>query len=166
MASPEKLTKIVIADFGTACQITHQEQRMYDIVGTPEYSAPEVGFYEKVITNNNSSSNPDYDRSPDGYTWKCDMWSIGVILHIILSGISPFYDNGEDISMIKAAKMGKLNFQKRQWEKISTKAKDMVKGLLLLNVDQRLGCKQCLQHPWVAQYEDVLQDIYVNKILK
>jgi len=67
---------IKLIDFGLSCQNTSKQSKMSDIVGTPYYVAPEV------LKGNYSS--------------KCDLWSLGVLFYILLSGYLPF--NGETAS--------------------------------------------------------------------
>ncbi|GMM38872.1 serine/threonine protein kinase [Saccharomycopsis crataegensis] len=159
LTSPESLSKIVLTDFGTAFKYDDRYKRMKTVVGTCEYTAPEVGLL-------NSSDNYGAPNSQTGYTSKCDMWSIGVILHIILSGISPFYMDGEERNIIKASRNCHLDFGKRQWKKVSLDAQDLIKHLLVLDQVQRFDCEDCLNHSWLDYYRELLDMIYRSKILR
>ncbi|CCH44768.1 hypothetical protein BN7_4336 [Wickerhamomyces ciferrii] len=164
LATPEPFTKVVLADFGIAKSICSTKRRMFTVVGTPEYCAPEVGFDLK--------KNPDFKKGiltksslvKRGYDSKCDIWSLGIISHIMLSGISPFYEDGNELNIIKSAKKGQLNFKLRQWSKVSLLAKDFVSSLLRVNIDKRLDILECYNHDWIQIHNGELQRIY-KKIL-
>lgn len=164
LASPEPFTKIVLADFGIAKSICSTKRRMFTVVGTPEYCAPEVGF--------DSTKNPDFKSGilnkislvKRGYDSKCDIWSLGIIVHIMLSGISPFYEDGNEMSIIKAAKRGRLKFHLKQWSKISDFAKDFVQSLLCVDIDKRFNVMDCFEHNWIKTHSNELARIY-EKIL-
>ncbi|CAM9014619.1 unnamed protein product [Wickerhamomyces anomalus] len=153
LASPEPFTRIVLADFGIAKSICSTKRRMFTVVGTPEYCAPEVGF--------DSTKNPEFDTGilkklslvKRGYDSKCDIWSLGIIAHIILSGISPFYEDGNEINIIKAAKRGSLKFHLKQWAKISDSAKDFVQSLLCVDIEKRFNVMECFEHKWITIHE-------------
>lgn len=79
---------------------------MNQIYGTAYYIAPEI-------------LKSDYNE-------KCDVWSVGVILYILLSGRPPFAgDNDKDI--LEAVKMGVFSFPIKEWSAISAEAKDLIK---------------------------------------
>ena len=77
---------IKVIDFGTSHHFTQEDNQMHEVFGTPYYIAPEV------FTGN--------------YNEKCDMWSIGVILFVMLSGAPPFRADTDDevIQLVKRAK--------------------------------------------------------------
>ena len=95
------------------------------MVGTPYYTAPEV------IHRN--------------YTNKCDIWSLGVITYILLSGVAPFYgkDNADIIRVICA---GIFKFEGQVWSGISDSCKDFIKSLLTVNKDERPSALEALKH--------------------
>lgn len=100
--------KITIIDFGTS-DLFDPEKKMDQKYGTPYYIAPEV------LRNN-------YDE-------KCDLWSIGVILYILLCGYPPFNGPNDD-QIIKRVKLGKFSTEEEEWKHISPEAIDLVKRLL------------------------------------
>ncbi len=91
--------------------------------GTPYYIAPEV-------LNNN------YDE-------KCDLWSIGVILYILLCGYPPF-NGANDDQIIKRVKQGKYRTDDEEWTNISPEAIDLVNRLLTYNPNDRISAMQAL----------------------
>ena len=86
------------------------------------------------------------------YNEKCDIWSCGVILYIILSGTPPF--NGEnDIEIYKKISHKKFTFPEKEWQNISENAKDLIKKMLC-DENIRLSAKEVLQHNWLNDNEE------------
>ncbi|XP_025269387.1 obscurin isoform X6 [Camponotus floridanus] len=115
-----------IGDFGLARKIL-QTKLMTLAYGMPEYVAPEV-------TNN------------EGVSYPADMWAVGVITYILLSGISPFR-GANDRETLKKVREGRWDFDDR-WKNISNEAQDFIHSLLKYNVEKRLDIKTALAHPW------------------
>ena len=99
-------------------------------LGTPYYIAPEV-------------LNKKYNE-------KCDIWSCGVILYIILSGVPPF-NGANDQEIMKNVKIGKFSFSDSCWSNVSDKAKDLIKKLLTYDIDQRPSAEDAIKHPWITE---------------
>ena len=84
------------------------------------------------------------------YNEKCDVWSCGVIMYIMLCGYPPF--NGVNDKYITEAVMeAKLEFPIEDWYFISTEAIDLIQKLLTKNVKKRITAKQALKHKWIMQ---------------
>jgi len=106
---------------------------------TPYYAAPEVLGPEK------------YDKS-------CDIWSLGVITYILICGFPPFYSNhGQPISpgMKRRIRSGQYEFPKPEWSNVSSDCKDLIKGCLKTNPEERLNIDQVIASKWVSQYDAV-----------
>lgn len=117
-----------ICDFGLARRISHAKM-MTLLYGMPEYLAPEV-------TNN------------EGISFGADMWSVGIITYILLSGISPFRGNNDKETLMKIREV-KWEFDDR-WKNISEDAKDFIRSLLMYNVERRMDVTAALAHPWLT----------------
>ncbi|KAK0180904.1 hypothetical protein PV327_003237 [Microctonus hyperodae] len=117
-----------IGDFGLARRISYG-RLMTLVYGMPEYVAPEV-------------------VNGDGVTYAADMWSLGIITHILLSGISPFRGVNDRETLTKI-KNGNWDFDERWWSNISEDAKDFIRHLLIYNVDDRFDVTAALRHPWL-----------------
>ncbi|MEE6495404.1 hypothetical protein FKM82_002039 [Ascaphus truei] len=117
--------------------------------GSAEYMAPEV---VEVFTDEATF----YDK-------RCDLWSLGVILYILLSGYPPFvgncgtdcgWDRGEvcrvcQNKLFESIQEGKYEFPEKDWSHISITAKDLISKLLVRDAKKRLSAAQVLQHPWL-----------------
>jgi len=141
----DELFTIKIIDFGTADifkKDTGVSKGISKQVGTPYYVAPE--------TLNNI------------YNEKSDMWSCGVIIFILLCGCPPFYGKN-DQEIYAAIKSGKYEFNLKVWDSVSQEAKNLIKKLLVLDLNKRPTAEQCLKDPWFAFHDDSDQD-YRQKI--
>ncbi|CCF57504.1 hypothetical protein KAFR_0C05130 [Kazachstania africana CBS 2517] len=166
LESPEPCTRIILADFGIAKHLTSNVTRMHTVVGTPEYCAPEVGFKANRKIYKSFSRAATIDQQKTGYDHKCDIWSLGVITHIMLTGISPFYGDGTEKSIIQNAKSGTLDFEVKHWQQISRAAKTFVKSVLQVDVTKRLDIDESLKHSWISNHRVQLEEIYRKKILR
>ena len=125
-------------DFGTSHVFEEQNHEMHHTYGTAYYIAPEV--------------------LEGKYTEKCDLWSIGVILYIMLSGRPPFKGNN-DREILKKVMVGKYTLDGELWSKRSESVKSMIQALLEKDPLKRLSAKQALDHPWIQQKIHITFDV-------
>ncbi|KAL9399795.1 hypothetical protein Peur_008756 [Populus x canadensis] len=133
--SQEEESPLKTIDFGLSVFFRPGET-FTDIVGSPYYVAPEV--LRKL------------------YGPKCDVWSAGVIIYILLSGVPPFWDETEQ-GIFEQVLKGELDFESEPWPNISESAKDLVRKMLVRDPKRRLTAHEVLCHPWV-QMEGVAPD--------
>ncbi|XVF13217.1 hypothetical protein REPUB_Repub08aG0189300 [Reevesia pubescens] len=136
LATKSSSSPIKLADFGLATYIK-QGQSLHGTVGSPFYIAPEV--------------------LAGGYNQAADVWSAGVILYILLSGMPPF--GGKTKSKIfDAVRAAELRFPPDPWDHISVFARDLITGMLCVDPSKRLTAAQVLSHPWVDDCRQVAQE--------
>lgn len=120
---------IKIIDFGTS-RVFVRNQKMKQRFGTPFYVAPEV-------------LNGVYDH-------KCDIWSCGVILYVLLSGKPPFYARSVD-GVLEKVKKGQFTMEGALWNEVSSEAKDLIQKMLTLDPEIRISIPEALVHPWMEK---------------
>ncbi|KAM6909451.1 protein kinase D4 [Xenentodon cancila] len=130
LASADPLPQVKLCDFGFA-RIIGEKSFRRSIVGTPAYLAPEV-------------------ISSSGYNRSLDMWSLGVILYVSLSGTFPFNED-EDIrqQITNAAFM----YPCQPWASVSLEAVSLVNNLLQVSVRRRFTVGKALGHSWLKDFQ-------------
>jgi calcium/calmodulin-dependent protein kinase I len=126
---------IKLADFGFAARV-HQPKSLTKQCGTPFFVAPEILI-----------------RRP--YDQQSDMWSVGCIVYLLLSGNLPFLGRSQK-ELFRKIIVGRFDFKDEIWNNISDGAKDLVTKLLVLDPDVRLSAKKALLHPWLKVSTDRL----------
>ena len=135
----EGLPTIKICDFGTS-KMFEKGAVQRKLVGSSYYIAPEV--------------------LKKHYNEKCDVWSCGVIMYILLSARPPF--GGEDDNEImERVSSGKYDLESPPFNKLSKNSIDLIKRLLTMDPEQRISAEQALNHPWFKEFKS--QEIY-NRI--
>ena len=129
---------IKIIDFGTA-KIFEKNKSEKAVVGSSYYIAPEVLKKQ--------------------YNEKCDTWSAGVILYMLICGRAPF-DGADDEEIIANIRKGSFNHKHKKLVASSPEVQDLVIKLLEVNVNKRLSAAQALKHPWFAKYNG--KSLYMN----
>ena len=129
----ESKINVKIIDFGTAL-ICPPNIHVKGGLGTVYYIAPEV--------------------IQGRCTAKCDVWSLGVIMYILLSGKVPF--NGKtDEEIFASILAGNFFFSDPIWETISEEAKDLIFKMLTYNENARISAGQAFMHPWFKKCIDI-----------
>ena len=109
-------------------------------------------FYDKILENEKMKSKVGtaYYVAPEvlggNYNEKCDIWSAGVILYILLSGEPPFNGPNDNVIYQKIKKM-EFNFPNEKWNNISIEAIDLIRKCICPE-EFRLSAKEVLNHPW------------------
>ena len=126
------IESIKLIDFGTA-QKFDPKKKMTTVIGTPYYVAPEV--------------------LKGSYNEKCDIWGIGVIMYILLSGVPPFNGPDDDTIMKKVVE-GKYKYNPAKWKGISKYAKELIDRMLTLDPEIRISAQDALDHKWLSNLRE------------
>ena len=121
--------ELKLIDFGCSKIFTQYNRTFEDTIGTLVYCSPEV------LKNN--------------YNQKCDMWSCGVIIYILLCGKYPFYGSTEE-EITKKILTGNYNFDDKHFDNVSESAKDLIRKCLIHDKNKRITIKEALRHEFFA----------------
>ena len=126
-----KKYSLKIIDFGTAIQI-HPGQKINKFIGTSYYIAPEV--------------------LAENYNEKCDVWSCGVIMYILLCGYPPF-NGSSNVDIFHNIQYSQPMFNAEEWKDVSPSAIELIKNMLNKNPNKRYTAEMCLDHKWFKENE-------------
>ncbi|XP_062842084.1 serine/threonine-protein kinase DCLK3 [Trichomycterus rosablanca] len=119
---------IKLADFGLAMVVT---EPVFTVCGTPTYVAPEI-------------------LAETGYGVSVDVWAMGVILFVLLSGFPPFRSPERDQEeLFRLIQKGEFHFVSPYWDHVSDGAKALIRALLEVDPVVRLTASQTLQNSWL-----------------
>ncbi|XP_073406251.1 myosin light chain kinase family member 4 [Dendrobates tinctorius] len=121
--------QIKIIDFGLARRYKPREKLKVHF-GTPEFLAPEVVNYDFV-------------------SFPTDMWSVGVIAYMLLSGLSPFLGENDNETLNNII-VSQFDFDGEEFQNISDHAKDFISKLLIKEKCWRISASEALKHPWLT----------------
>mmetsp|Transcript_11799 Transcript_11799/g.24897 ORF Transcript_11799/g.24897 Transcript_11799/m.24897 type:complete len:773 (-) Transcript_11799:166-2484(-) len=125
-------SELKMIDFGLSKHFQNGDVQ-FETVGTPYTVAPEV-----ILGR--------------GYDEKCDIWAIGVLAYLLLSGETPFGGacEGEDLAQVREnILLGEVRFDPEIWGNVSDLAIDFIKSLLILDPSKRPGAEDVQKHPWM-----------------
>ncbi|XP_006888811.1 PREDICTED: myosin light chain kinase family member 4 [Elephantulus edwardii] len=124
--------QIKIIDFGLARRYKPREKLRVNF-GTPEFLAPEVVNYDFV-------------------SFPTDMWSVGVITYMLLSGLSPFLgdNDAETLNNILACRW---DLEDEEFQDISEEAREFISKLLIKEKSWRISASEALKHPWLSDHK-------------
>ncbi|XP_075165705.1 spaghetti-squash activator [Haematobia irritans] len=122
--------RIKIIDFGLARKFD-PDKKLQILFGTPEFVAPEVVNFDCI-------------------SYGTDMWSVGVITYVLISGLSPFM--GEtDIDTMANVTIAKYDFEDESFSSVSPECIDFISKLLVKDLNTRMTAEQCLKHKWLQR---------------
>lgn len=142
LESKAKDALIKIVDFGLSAHFEIGAGKMKERLGTAYYIAPEV-------------LRKKYDE-------KCDIWSCGVILYILLCGYPPF-GGQTDQEILKRVEKGKFVFDPPDWNKVSDDGKRLVELMLTYDASKRISAEEALNHPWIIKMCSV-KDVEMTRV--
>jgi guanylate kinase len=123
-------TPLKLRGFGVAIRLPDNEDEITaSRVGIPHFMSPEVVMHQNIGTSS-------------------DLWSVGVLLYLLLSGRTPFH--GPTQHVYECISEGKYSLQGSPWNYISDEAKDLLTRLLTVDASRRFTAEDTLQHPWLS----------------
>lgn len=137
LTSESPLGDIKIVDFGLS-RLVSSSQEIREIMGTAEYVAPEVLNYEPIST-------------------ATDMWSIGVLAYVMLTGISPFLGDDKQETFLNISQIN-VSYTEEELEHLDRAAIHFIKSLLVKEPENRFTAEDCLKHQWLQLKEEVKEE--------
>ncbi|KAH0610025.1 uncharacterized protein H6S33_012571 [Morchella sextelata] len=149
-------SRVVLTDFGSARFFT-PATRMTSAVGTLEYLAPEV-------------IPPTRGMVSSGYSHAVDLWSLGIVVYVLLSGYSPFgAESGPTLppdAVLAKARSGDLRRLETgvEWRDVSGEAKDFIRSLICVDPRKRMTLEQAKKHNWLGRHAKELEEVYSRAV--
>jgi calcium-dependent protein kinase len=135
-SKPDSIAELKMIDFGLSKHMKYGEKEK-DAVGTPYTVAPEV--------------------IQESYTERCDVWAIGVMTYLLLSGDPPFGGcDGEPLKQVRANILScRYTFVPTHiWDNVSEEAKAFIRDLLKVDPMERPSSRKLLWYPWLQRYNN------------
>lgn len=132
---------IKLCDFGIS-KVLMPGVAVREILGTVDYVAPEVLSYEPIGLST-------------------DIWSIGVLAYVLLSGYSPFGADDKQQTFLNISKCS-LSFEPDHFEDVSSAAIDFIKSALIVDPRTRPSIHEMLDHPWISLKSNIPHSITLN----
>lgn len=114
-------------------------------VGTAYYVAPEV-------------LNGSYNE-------KCDVWSLGVVMYILLTGKPPFAGHSHK-DIVKSVLRGSYSLEGPEWTNISAAAKDLIRKMLVRNPHRRISAQEAYLHPWITSEKSKMTPTDISTVVQ
>ena len=134
--------EIKLIDFGCSKIFSKHGERKSGIIGTSIYCSPEV--------------------IDDLYDEKCDEWSCGILMYLLLCGDPPF-DGETDKEIFEKIKKCEYDFSSPQFKTVSDNCKDLIKKLLEPKISRRIKAKDALKHPFFTESFNPEEALTQNK---
>uniref|UniRef100_A0A3Q4GQH3 Protein kinase domain-containing protein n=1 Tax=Neolamprologus brichardi TaxID=32507 RepID=A0A3Q4GQH3_NEOBR len=120
---------IKLTDFGDAVQLNPPSSYIHPLLGSPEFSAPELILGQPVSLTS-------------------DLWSLGVVTYVVLSGASPFLDESLEETCLNICRLD-FSFPEDYFQGVSPAARDFICLLLRGEPERRPPAASCLEEPWL-----------------
>ncbi|XP_053328210.1 serine/threonine-protein kinase 17B [Spea bombifrons] len=125
---------IKIVDFGLSRKLSSTNE-LHEIMGTIDYTAPEILNYEPITTS-------------------ADIWSVGVICYMLLTCESPFVGVDKLETYLNISQLN-VDYSEDVFASVSEEAINFLRSTLVINPKERATVDGCLSHPWLQQAESI-----------
>lgn len=158
--------------------VVHRDLKPANIMYAEEGGNPkglrilDFGFAKQLRADNGLLTTPCYTANfvaPEvlkrqGYDAACDVWSLGVLLYIMLSGATPFANGASDNpdGILKRIGEGNLKMDSGNWLSVSSEAKDLIRQMLDVEPSKRPTAAQILGHPWMTSLNPLSTQLVVG----
>lgn len=132
LSSIYPLGDIKIVDFGMSRKLGNACE-LREIMGTPEYLAPEILNYDPITT-------------------ATDMWNIGIIAYMLIAHTSPFVGEDNQETYLNISQVN-VDYSEETFSSVSQLATDFIQSLLVKNPEKRPTAETCLTHSWLQQWD-------------
>lgn len=122
-------SEVKLCDFGIS-RIILSDIEVREVLGTPDYVAPEILQYEPI-------------------SLATDMWSVGVLAYVLLTGHSPFGGNTKQETFLNISQ-GQVDFPEELFSGVSSAAIDFITQLLIVDPGCRLTVQEAMEHQWLS----------------
>ncbi|RKP06695.1 kinase-like domain-containing protein [Thamnocephalis sphaerospora] len=151
---------VLITDFGMAKDMDEMTARKHTVCGTYHYLAPEV-----IVGTMKGDHKKDDKLQTHGYGREADLWSIGVVIYVMLSGTMAFGCSGDEIrDTISRVLHHSVEFPREEWNRISLQARHFIACLLRRHPADRMTVKEAIAHPWFLDDAEELEELYADVI--
>ncbi|DBA04286.1 TPA: hypothetical protein N0F65_002048 [Lagenidium giganteum] len=121
---------VKLADFGLSEELQLSSDRLQEICGTPQYLSPEI-------------------VSGRAYGRPADIWSIGILSYMLLSGRVPFDEAASERQLHQLIRLGAISYKQPEWQHVSRDGRDFVQRMLDVSSKDRATAAALLRHPWM-----------------
>uniref|UniRef100_A0A3Q0R0B5 Protein kinase domain-containing protein n=1 Tax=Amphilophus citrinellus TaxID=61819 RepID=A0A3Q0R0B5_AMPCI len=130
---------IKLTDFGDAVQLNPPSSYIHPLLGSPEFSAPELVLGQPA-------------------SLMSDLWSLGVVTYVVLSGASPFLDESLEETCLNICRLD-FSFPEDYFQGVSPAARDFIRLLLQGEPERRPPAASCLEEPWLQPRAGVTETL-------
>ncbi|GMT27407.1 hypothetical protein PFISCL1PPCAC_18704, partial [Pristionchus fissidentatus] len=127
--------RLVLADFGQSRKLDERGLITGECQGSPEFVSPEMVRGVPL-------------------TLSTDLWSLGTLTYVLLTGISPFHGDSDKETLWNVSQ-GNYVLIDDEWVDFSVHAQDFVRDLLQMQPKNRPSSASALSHPWLSEGDDV-----------
>ncbi|XP_011497924.1 PREDICTED: peripheral plasma membrane protein CASK isoform X9 [Ceratosolen solmsi marchali] len=145
LAGKENSAPVKLRGFGVAVQLPSTQANGVGRIGCPHFMAPEVILRRQ-------------------YGKPGDVWSAGVLLHVLLTGTLPFVGSRERLR--ESICRGRVQMETSLWDPISESAKDLIQRMLTTDANHRITIQEVLNHKWLRDRDKGIARVHLGETIE